>query len=136
MKYSLLELIISISYCFLRIHNWLKGLPLLFQNKVMWWLLVFYFPFDFTNEHILSLMLLSDLCDVTWQVHWRVIFCLSLTASVKPQRLSRWFGWLLFEYVCVILYKHCFLISYTGYHTECFQSIVYLFFLPCSIFYQ
>ena len=44
MKHSWKELIIIISCCFLRIHSWLKGLSLLFQNKVMRWLFVFFSP--------------------------------------------------------------------------------------------
>lgn len=86
MKHSWKELIIIISCCFLRIHSWLKGLSLLFQNKVMRWLVFLFFPpFCFTNENILSLVLHSDLCHITWQVRWRVIFCLLLPSSVKQK---------------------------------------------------
>lgn len=69
MKHSSLELIIITSYCFLRIHSWLGDAQkttsaIQEQSNVM---IVscffnFYFSFDFTNEHISSLMLHSDLC--------------------------------------------------------------------------
>lgn len=108
MKHSWEELIIIISCCFLRIHSWLKGLSLLFQNKVMRWLFFLFSPFCFTNENILSLMLHSDLCHITWQVHWRVIFCLLLPASVKQKiTYARWLGWLLSQYVWGICTNIC-----------------------------
>lgn len=125
MKHSWMELIIIISCCFPRIHSWLKGLSLLFQKKVMRW---FFSPsFCFTNENILSLMLHSDLCHITWQVHWRVIFCLLLPASVK-QNIKQMIGVIIVSVCMWDLYKHYLLIFSIEILHRMFSAYSWLFF--------
>lgn len=126
MKHSWMELIIIISCCFLRIHSWLKGLSLLFQNKVMRWFPPLP-PFCFTNENILSLMLHSDLCHITWQVHWRVILCLLLPASVK-QKIKQMIGVITVSVCMWDLYKHCLLIVSIEILHRMFSAYSWLFF--------